>query len=532
MPFASSWEPQRAIEHWLEPKVVGKRRTVKVRTPVAIADLDGRQEAATGELLELCDAGDGRLDAVLRLEETGGTPPVRGRILAIDDLKEQRQRERRKRALDRLRHGTGANPELLGWLLNPHSIAEITLAGDPGRSTRTALDPYQRRAVGLATQIPSLVLVLGPPGAGKTTVIRSILDELRRRRADGAKGRKGGDSAASLRVLVTSPQNEAVRNAVEKISDDAGLEVGVLGDKDERADQRLQLADRAKRIAAALWKDLRDTPRFLSSERARLLHERLGQIRETLYEIGIGPILLARLQELAAAEVLSALTALLQSQLSALITKLAAALTSKPADPLSFLCEGPTPVAAALAAIVAVLRMQAPERRPHDGIAPADVKGSAGSLTTPAASPRVRSLVLDITGHERRITQSATWVEIELLPRLREPAVCVLHEPLLGTRSEHGPIAPGLATWLEQQEPCAWQAIREQADLVALDLSLVLQRARIDSQQWLERQASARLGERLVPHRLSEVTSPPGDPTLGERIRDAVRWLILAQKEL
>lgn len=351
-------QPQLVTEHWLDPKVVRQWRAVQVRVPVTIIDLDDRQDAASGELLEFRDVGDGRLDAVLRLEDGRRTPPVRGRIIAIADRKEQRQRERRKRALDRLRRGTGANPELLGWLLNPRSIPELTLARDPGRHRLGHLDSHQRRAVGLATQTPSLVLVQGPPGAGKTTVIRSILDELRRRRAPATTGdRRPGDEGSSLRVLVSSTQNEAVRNAVEKLSDDAGLEVWVMGDKDESANQRLQLAERAKRIAAELWNDLRDAPRFLAYERVRRLHDSLVRLRATLYETGMGPILLHRLQELAAAEEASELTALLRSQLPALAARLAAALKPPDDEPPRLVSEPPTPLAAAVASLGVAQRL-------------------------------------------------------------------------------------------------------------------------------------------------------------------------------
>lgn len=172
------------------------------------------------------------------------------------------------------------------------------------------------------------------------------------------------------------------------------------------------------------------------------------------------------------------------------------------------------------------------EKRQHDYAAAAGEVPIAARRALPAAqSPRVRSLILDVAGSHRNYASRTAWVAVDLLPRLRGAAVCVLHEPTMNPSAEDTPIAPGLSAWLLQHAQDVWMVLQERARQVALDLSLVLQRARIDSEEELDRQARERMRDLLVAHGLREVQPPPGGPPLIESIHEAERWLILAQKE-
>lgn len=310
--------PQEARECWLDPDVLKRQRRVRVTAHVEVAPLDESIAPLEGDVVAFLDRGGGRLNAVVKLRDVKAIPPVRGRLLAVEDARETKQRERRKRALDRLRYGTCANPELLGWLLNPGSVPRVEVQGRSA-GTSAGLDEHQCRAVGLATRMPSIVLVLGPPGSGKTTVIRSIVGELRRRRAHE---RRSADSEAPFRILITSIQNEAVDNVVEKVGGSAGIEVWQMGDKDARAARAERLSANARSIAGEIWRELRDMPRFVAYERVSRVRDAVAVLRHTLFEVGVGPEIRERLSDLARGEELVCLTSLLRDQLVALAPRL------------------------------------------------------------------------------------------------------------------------------------------------------------------------------------------------------------------
>ena len=304
--------PEVAQQHWIAPEAAGRKKRVRVRAAIEIVDLDQRVDPLRGEVVRFDDGGNGRLDALIKLRGAGRVPPVRGRLVAVEDEGDSRQRERRKRALDRLRSGTCANPDLLGWLLNPASVPDAD-AGPRAGGTLTSLDEYQRRAVALATRVPSIVLVLGPPGAGKTTVIRSIVEEFRKR---VAREQASSEAPAPFRVLVTSVQNEAVDNVAEKVGAAAGIEIWHIGDREARVARAFRLQADAKRIAAEIWRELRDMPRFVAYERLHRLRTSVGLLRHALFEVGIGPEYADRLRALASADERKALTPLLDAQLT------------------------------------------------------------------------------------------------------------------------------------------------------------------------------------------------------------------------
>jgi hypothetical protein len=155
------------------------------------------------------------------------------------------------------------------------------------------------------------------------------------------------------------------------------------------------------------------------------------------------------------------------------------------------------------------------------GARPVEVDGEPlPELGDEMSVPRLRSVVLD-AGRQRRT--HVAWVPIDLLPRMRGRAVAVFHEPVIDPSTEReSPIAPDLGGWLKANDPAVWSALEAEREGIRIDVSLVLSRAGIDSLQALDAQ---------VDRRLDGFASPPGDDRLIEKIREAERWLILAQRE-
>lgn len=165
--------------------------------------------------------------------------------------------------------------------------------------------------------------------------------------------------------------------------------------------------------------------------------------------------------------------------------------------------------------------LDAPSRNTGAGARPVELDGAPlPDLGGPSLSARLRSVVLD-DGQPRK--GHLAWVHIDLIPRMRGSAVAVLHEPIVAPElQDEPPIASSLGEWLEHHDPAAWSALQAERDRMHIDMSIVLTRARIDSPAALEEQVNLRL---------AALTAAPKDERLMERIREAQRWLILAQRE-
>ncbi|MBE1489710.1 DEAD/DEAH box helicase [Plantactinospora soyae] len=105
-------------------------------------------------------------------------------------------------AVEVLRERCAAQPHLLTQLVD-HRVAPYR--PDTGAQPREMLDPAQLHAFRAALTVPDLLLVLGPPGTGKTRAITEI--------AAASAGR-------GQRVLVTSHTNRAVDNVLERLPPD------------------------------------------------------------------------------------------------------------------------------------------------------------------------------------------------------------------------------------------------------------------------------------------------------------------------
>ena len=115
--------------------------------------------------------------------------------------------KKQREAITALRDRRTRNPHLLAALVD----ARTRPLGEAPDTPTEDLDPDQLRAFRRALAVEDLMLVLGPPGTGKTRVISQVAH---------AAGRGDGWTRPPQRVLVTSHSNRAVDNILPRLSPD------------------------------------------------------------------------------------------------------------------------------------------------------------------------------------------------------------------------------------------------------------------------------------------------------------------------
>ena len=174
-------------------------------SPRAFMEMDGRPEA--GQLLGFTKEWHGSAERVVALELARG-PRNPASIAAIAIVPNLVQLERQLDALVAVERAAIDGPlaplrALLGFEADLPESPE-TEPGEIALRPDERLDEHQRACVAAALASPNFAVVHGPPGAGKTTVIGSII----RRLVDRGE-----------RVLVVSPTHVAIDNVVEKLTD-------------------------------------------------------------------------------------------------------------------------------------------------------------------------------------------------------------------------------------------------------------------------------------------------------------------------
>ena len=150
-----------------------------------------------------------------------GVLPKQG-VLAVDTSKADVALDRQRTAIDAVRYGRSVNPLLSDYIVDPSKVpVPITVEIN---FIQSAMDDNKRDAVRTAMSEPPLMLVKGPPGAGKTTFITEVVLQTLRRNP-------------TARVLLTSQTHVALDNSLEKILKESQQEIRAIrigNESDER----------------------------------------------------------------------------------------------------------------------------------------------------------------------------------------------------------------------------------------------------------------------------------------------------------
>lgn len=141
-----------------------------------------------------------------------GKLPKQG-VLVIDTSKADVALDRQRFAIDAVRYGRSVNPTLGEYIVDPTQVpvpipTEINFI-------QSAMDDDKRDAVLAAMSAPSLMLVQGPPGAGKTTFITEVVLQTLQKNPNA-------------RVLLTSQTHVALDNSLEKILKESHQEIRAI----------------------------------------------------------------------------------------------------------------------------------------------------------------------------------------------------------------------------------------------------------------------------------------------------------------
>ncbi len=232
-PQGKSWRVQcqldeAALRAWLGTDAQDGKR---VRVDQSVRLDGGNDNDKTWTIETMTVTGVSMVRAEVRSANGRGRLPPQGQLLAVEDKGAATAKKRERSAMERLTAGRAALPRLPYLLRDPGNVARPRTVRL--RPTSTPLDSDQRRAVELIVGCEDLVAIQGPPGTGKTRVIVEALQQIL------ATDR---DPDVPIRVLVSSVQNEAVVNVVERLHGTDGLLI--------RQDQRRgQDEDEARKFA-------------------------------------------------------------------------------------------------------------------------------------------------------------------------------------------------------------------------------------------------------------------------------------------
>ncbi|GMU06523.1 DEAD/DEAH box helicase [Corallococcus caeni] len=238
------------LRAWLGAKVQ-EGRWIKVDQPVR---LEGRDEQGTLTVDKMKLKGPGLAELRLTPNRQVREIPSSGTLQAVENKGSKRHAERQREAVEILRAGSAACPRLLD-ILNAPGLTREPVDLQLPVPVQEQLDEHQRNALLKILGCQEMVAIQGPPGTGKTRVIVEAL-----RQIAASRGRK----QKPFRVLVSSVQNEAIDNVVERLESVQGIVVQLIQRAGRNEDEDFTRAERhawgRARIIQALEERLNGAP--------------------------------------------------------------------------------------------------------------------------------------------------------------------------------------------------------------------------------------------------------------------------------
>jgi hypothetical protein len=273
------------INAWLGASArEGRRERVDQRAALVAGDQD--QFRLTVEEVTL--RGPGQIDLLLKADQGVPVLPPSGTLAARENVGERVRLERERVALETLSKGAAACAQLPQLLAAPErATPPVIEALRP--APVTSMDESQERALQAIVGCVDLLAIQGPPGTGKTGVFAEALRQI------AAKGRRDG---RMYRVLVSSGQNEAITNLMQRLAGVDGVFVHVVERPARDEDEGFAFARRVEQPREATLAKLQE--RLDRSEIAgRLTRARSAAdaVEEVRLAVAGGPLGWSRLAE-------------------------------------------------------------------------------------------------------------------------------------------------------------------------------------------------------------------------------------------
>lgn len=172
----------------------------KEGSPIVYIDKKGRQ-TNLGELKKIDEDQNGNyIELEFENDLVRNTISRESGILGISFIGDTVRNKRRMVAREKLENGDSANSNMLDILSGEYTFGEMNYKTIIKAHEQDNLSQRQKEAIEGAVNTDDIFLIQGPPGAGKTTVIRRIIKILLEKNA---------------KVLISSFQNLAVDNVID-----------------------------------------------------------------------------------------------------------------------------------------------------------------------------------------------------------------------------------------------------------------------------------------------------------------------------